>query len=462
MFTFKFRPVFASDTSIAATEFPAADNSDQTLDEAAKEFLATTGNSEAPQAGHNQPPMVLGSTSYVPRAKDLEELDREAARVREEVLEYAQRGETNITAELASLFADIVFLGTPTLRTLFSEAQDVGLRFSTIDQKNDVWDAILQEGKRRIGADAWREPIVKTTANGAIKRAMLLAYGYAKIAYFKLTPKKNIDTRTTGIDPEDMPQFDPKQYARAVAVPFKYLCPVLYDVAPHPKNMGEFISVAGSGKVNNDDKTLYYISTDLANLLYDAWLVHHGERLDSYFTMDERGFIKGRKRTPQQVEEAKALAKADTEGNEAVEPIGEKLEATKPNDPTELVGNPFYVMRDFAANAPSYEGNEGSADSACFGFLRGLRIGLDNDKPVKNVFLAEIGKLAVDALDRILRDDSIPKTYGMLKPFAELAESLMEHCQFVEDGDNITYTPEDGSKAMTVTKPVVKETETAK
>lgn len=416
---------------------PVADTGESA--EGVKEFLDEVGGDKSPATPAqepltNNPPIQTG---YRPSAQNLDDLAREFEDVKVALETYSQTGNTTMTYKLAKACADLVYLGTPELKANLPEAGEIGDHFEQIKKNKELYKGLLKAAQRYIGPDLANDDTVKTLLNGAVKKACLLAYGYANMSLFRITGKGRIGPTTTGIDPEDMKQFDPQEFAFAISVPFNIFCPIIYRTVPVPGEANRIMTVQGSGKVN-EDKTPYFLSTKTANLLYAKLLEGVPE---NSFDYDETGFIKGRKGTPQvqggQTETRETATSDETTGEVATE--------TRQPAGMAVSGEPrsFATMKAYVRGLKLLEGGE----SPVMGFISGMiECAKDRKHSISPVVLATLCTLTELIVERARETytgkDDMRLAYGTAKKLAELKDCLDMAIKW-DDGDVILWASDD-------------------
>lgn len=280
---------------------------------------------ETPKPGHNQPPKMIAST-YEPLAITNEALEKERDKTLSMLTDFANTGDTTLTLTLARLAADITFAGTKELRegsthtieplkvngkeysfSMIGAVQgDKALNYheQIVTCMRDYW--LRPRGEEDDATTSLaNEATIRNLIPGAVKKAILLAFGVAEIAVFERRGSR-IRPEHQGTPIAEMPNPDKKKFVTAIAVHTRKLAPVVYKLEP----------VRGSEKQVRNEKSgepnagniRFYLSTPCADALYRLF-VEGGKESD--VTRDPQGFLTGLKR------ESRATGGTQAEGGVA-------------------------------------------------------------------------------------------------------------------------------------------------
>lgn len=441
MHTFKFRPVFSTDTAISSVELPPADDSDTTLDEAA------AFQEEVAGVGHNRPPETEPvETSYKPHAHNEDELLAEAREVADELVKAENSLRTTTTSKLTRVCADIIALGSPELKANFPDIQAIG---ETFKDRKQLRAAIRATAKRYLGDEVYALPTTQSLMTGAVNMACLLAYGYACMAFFPLKvsiagddgkPRRAVIDRhaigklTLGSDD------DAEDYAPAIAVAYNVYAPTIWKQVPRPGGKGALMPVAGTAHPNKDESP-YFLTPQVAGWLYSLYIDH--EPTANFLWDDDgagrsgAGFVLGKKRTTGGTQ----AESTETVETKSTEESGDKTSDTS-TDPLAKTGfiNPRYAMIKLLDDLPALE----AGDTIPMGIIHGL-YKWATEKPngqINPVFFAQLGGMAEAMVTRMLEmfEEGKP-SYSMLKAWARLGETIQENIRLDDGGEIVEYRP---------------------
>lgn len=399
--------------------------------------------------GGNRPPI---ETTYVPEAKNPEQLKAEANEFVAALLDHDARGETTIMARFTRVASDMLYMGMPELGTNREDVAFLGVRFVKDQAEPNLYDQLRSEMQRTVKGDTSKgiyftdASVMETSTfkqylGPVCRKACLIAFGYAEIGYIPANLRGPALYQAKGVLPQDMPKdFDVSQWVQMVMVRDNVLRPVAVEVLSFRDGKEQ---VKPGSERPNDDRTLTYLSSKVADALYAQHFDGVGE---ASLERDIHGYLLGikAKRATGGTQDQSSTT-TTTNGTPATGTVANG-EATKPG---ETVTASYIRLKGHFEKQAALEAGETPEMGAILGLWEALN--KENTSVNPDVYRA-IGYLARTACARIRSDwniDGAPAPDArMLKPWADLAFELMGHIQYEDrDGNVIKFQPGEGRKA---------------
>lgn len=400
--------------------------------------------------GGNRPPI---ETTYVPEAKNPEQLKAEANEFVAALLDHDARGETTIMARFTRVASDMLYMGMPELGTNREDVAFLGVRFVKDQAEPNLYDQLRSEMQRTVKGDTTKgiyftdASVMETSTfkqylGPVCRKACLIAFGYAEIGYIPANLRGPALYQAKGVLPQDMPKdFDVSQWVQMVMVRDNVLRPVAVEVLSFRDGKEQ---VKPGSERPNDDRTLTYLSSKVADTLYAQHFDGVGE---ASLERDIHGYLLGIKAKRATGGTQDQSSTTTTTNGTTTPQAGPTNGDAKPGD---NVIPSYQRLKSHFEKLPGLAGGESDVMGALLGIWEVIN---KESTAIDKDVLRVLGYIARAAISRIRSDYSIegapiPEA-RMVKPWADTFTELAGHLQYEDkDGNVVMFRPLDGKKAI--------------